>query len=78
MRVQNGQSIVLAAGDGEQSTIIRRLLGSTSFSQSQSVYHDAYSCHRQEIIEETPMKGPVSSGIMRHLPESVKSASMER
>ncbi|MGV8119753.1 MAG: secretin N-terminal domain-containing protein [Candidatus Xenobiia bacterium LiM19] len=37
VRMQNGQSIVLAAGDGEQSTIIRRLLGSASFSQSQSV-----------------------------------------
>lgn len=37
VRVQNGQSIMLAAGDGEQSTIIRRLLGSASLSQAQSV-----------------------------------------
>jgi len=37
VRVQNGQSIVLAAGEGEQSSIVRRLLGSASMSQSQSV-----------------------------------------
>ncbi len=36
VRVQNGQSVVLAAGEGEQSAVIKRLLGSTSFSQAQN------------------------------------------
>lgn len=34
--VKSGQSVVLAGGDGEQGEIIRRILGNTSISQSQS------------------------------------------